>query len=941
MKLAWTHYGPPRSISIAVPRAPSRIDWYVLDYDETLEQLFYLGTPDDGRVGAEYHRFDGTSWNKLSRKRLVFEGGHLEGGGYDASRRAMVAWGHLRNREKKCERVCGAVISPKDVQRLATTGDEPLLEPHSGEALSPFAKRGLFAFDRARAVWVCLTRRGVWEIDAAGVWRCGQLDEKLVPQDWHGQTGEGVYDPVGKRTVFMMQSRAASYKMVVLAWDGRELRVLPRTGLPALTSGLSHAVAQIVSHAHHGLVLHAGAGALFAATKEGWKRLPATSAPPPMMQNAVLAYDPKRDLLVLGPGKHEGTGGSAYQDVFFVLRQGTWERQGAGVRYSPLAEAANGECRFAHVGGVWYAMGSRSLQTWKWTGVAWDEIVNRAEGQKRGDWQPGQVVGGDHLRAVLQSGAVFELDGKQRWTALGKPEPAFKERTEFALARDANGRLVVWGGEAKDRKLNDTLFFEGKRWRVAKKASPQPADFKHGRQDEVYVGTSAVYDTALGAVVRFGYEEVAVLQEDETWKLYKPKGYKANVSERLWGHAPIHDPETGETLLLDFAGALSAGGAFARLVRFDLASCVVLGTVDYPPELTPKRPSDAPSYYALAESFSYDPATRSLYAQVINDSWGVYRLDLGKAFAQAQALGPRTLPERAAARPQGPLGFAPVRLYRVTKGKVELVTCEGDAKKATAVSGLVGAKGTRKSMAVEAATALLAAKRKAGFVRADELSHPTLAELVGVTSQEITFGKAAAGKPPASRLGGLPAGITPASWPRVQRTPMGFLFQLETGGLLTKHAGVAVFCAVDGDATDEHSRGTVALLLKAADFKKTCPAPEGVAVLPMRPVRLKAEKTEIDDDRAQRLGAREPELAAAFERLRSMQGMQRQELATKLGGIPQFLQEVVPMPRFKFICQLDFDCISTPAWPDAGLMGCVYVFVSDDEKTARAFWQYT
>ena len=132
------------------------------------------------------------------------------------------------------------------------------------------------------------------------------------------------------------------------------------------------------------------------------------------------------------------------------------------------------------------------------------------------------------------------------------------------------------------------------------------------------------------------------------------------------------------------------------------------------------------------------------------------------------------------------------------------------------------------------------------------------------------------------------------------------------------------------------------VLLKAADLKKTCKTPDGVAPLPVRALAFDAPKIEIDDDRALALAEKDGDLAAAFERLGTSKGVQEHGLADKLGGIPQFLQDVVAVKGHRFVAQLDFDSISTSeTWPDAGLMGCVYVFVRDDEKSGLAFWQYT
>lgn len=943
--LAWTHFGPPRPTSIAVPPLPTLIDWYVLDYDRSLEQVVYLCKPDDDERGLELYAFDGAAWNLRTPKRVAFEGSNLEGGGYDSSRRAVVAWSFDHDYETKRIRPHGVAIAGGKGAALATRGDEPIVEPEGDDDIGTFDKNGLFAFDHDRLVWVCLTRRGVWELAADGTWSARSTDHALIPKEWSNKSGEGTYDPVGRRAVFTVQD--GDDEIVLLAWDGAALGRLPMDGLPKLTFGFNDPNAQATGHPVHGLVLHAGAGRLFKATSKGWTALPATTEPPPNMEGACLTHDAKRDLLVLGPGKHEGAGGSNRHDVFFALRGRAWERQGVAIAHSPIKDASYGNARFAHVGGVWYATGTHSLRTWRRVDGAWKEIVDKKEGEKVGGWEILQLASADRLYAVMASGAVFALEG-DRWKQLSKKDPAFKGRTDFALAVDPAGRLVVWGGEAKGRKLNDTLFFEGKKWRVAKKASPQPADFKHGNKDSTWVGTNMIFDTALGALVRFGWESVFVLQADETWKPYVPKGYKASVSERAWGHVPVHDPATGETLLVDFAGdeRKTMRDAPSRLVRFDLGGCEVLGTIELPKETARKRQHDAAPYHALCQTFSYDPTTQSLFAQVLEDAAGTYQLAFGDAFARAKALGARTVPARAATKDAATApSFAPTTLYRVGK-TADFVTIEAAAKQVKTTTGAIGAKGATKGTAskdpARDANALVAAKRKAGFVLPGQLSREALARLVGIQSRAIDVGKIVrSGAAPRSRLGGEPSGVTAATWPKNGRTPMGFLFQIETGDLLRKHAGVAVFCALDGEATNEPEENAV-VLLKAADFKKSCPTPKGTPSLPVRALAIEPAKLEIDEERAGALAARDPELGAAIEKLGSTKGMQSDNLADKLGGVPLFLQEQVPVKKYVFVAQLDFDSIDTSKqWPDAGLMGCVYVFVREDESGAFAFWQYT
>jgi hypothetical protein len=889
-KIVWTHHGPPRATSIAVPPTPSLIDWYVLDYDETNRRIVYVCRPDDDARGGEVHAFDGSAWSKVGKKRFELHE-NLEGGGWDAHRVGVVAWSFSYDHEAKRHRARGVIASEAGSKKLATTGDDPVVEPEGEDDVGTFDKHGLFAFDRARSVWVCLTRRGVWELDASGAWS-KKHDGKIVPQAWHNESGDGVWDPVAERTAFLLQTDTNRYELVLLAWDGAKLERLSMKGLPSLTIGLFDPIAQIAGHGTHGLVLHAGAGKLFRATKSGWEALPKTNDPPPNMEKACLAWDASRDLFVLGPGKHENAGGSGRNDVFFVLRKDRWERQGVAVVHSPIAKAAYGNAQVVHVGGTWYALGSHSLETWRFDGDAWKRITDDRVGNgKLGGWEKLELVSArGHLHAVMATGAVFALEGDE-WKAIAKKDPAFKNRMDFAVAADPNGRIVVWGGEAKGRKLNDTLFLEGKKWRAAKKSSPQPLDFKHGNKDSTWVDTNMIWDGALGTFVRFGYEEVAVLQPDETWKPYKPKGYKANVSERAAGHVPAHDAVTGETLIVDYAGLESwqGKGRPPQVLRFDLAAVTPLATLEFPPELLPKKQHDAAAHHALADTSSFDETTRSLFGQVKENATGTYRLDLGPLFDAAKKLGPRTLPKLGAAKAAAP------KLWKVGKNKP---------------------------------------------MPAAKLSRDALIELACVESRSIDVGKPAKGKPPKSRLGGEPSGVTAASWPRVRKAPMGFLFQVETGRMLKKHAGVAVFCATDGEATTEPEENAV-VLLRAADFAKTCKTPDGAKPLPMRALAIAAPKYEIDEDRATALAAQDADLGAAFERLQTGKDIQDHDLCDKIGGVPQFLQGPVSPKGYRFVAQLDFDSIRTKEWPDAGLMGCVYVFVSENEESAFAMWQYT
>jgi hypothetical protein len=210
------------------------------------------------------------------------------------------------------------------------------------------------------------------------------------------------------------------------------------------------------------------------------------------------------------------------------------------------------------------------------------------------------------------------------------------------------------------------------------------------------------------------------------------------------------------------------------------------------------------------------------------------------------------------------------------------------------------------------------------------VSHEALLELVSVESRAIKVGKTIKGTLPRNRIGGAP--------PVKSKSGMGFLFQIETGKLLHKHASVAVFCSTSGKATEDASENAV-VLLRARDLDKVCASNE--ASLTARALELEPAKIEIDDARVAAVVKKDRSLGVACEELRSMKTVQSEGLTTKLGGVPCFLQEDARPKGHRFVCQLDFDSIDIKGWPDAGLAGCIYVFVREDESSACAFWQTT
>jgi hypothetical protein len=493
---------------------------------------------------------------------------------------------------------------------------------------------------------------------------------------------------------------------------------------------------------------------------------------------------------------------------------------------------------------------------------------------------------------------VFRLEGNE-YVEVAKAQPVFKERSDFLLVHDpARDRLIAWGGEIKGRKANDTLFFDGKTWTAAKRASPLPKDFKP--TDVPFVDFNAIYDSALERVVRFGWDEVAVLDGD-SWKPNTPKQYKKLLGPRARNHFPAHDAATGETLLVDLETA--------RVVRFDLDECKEVAPFVYP-DAGKTDDENETAGERFATELAYDPTTRTVQAQHESDKWARHALDLSEAFEAARRLGPRKKLEAPAK-----IKAAPVHLYRFAKGKVTHW---------------------------EGGTDGVAAQRKKGFVTASELVPAALEALGTRRSSAMSVSKKRPPRHATSRLGGLPSGISLAKWPKLDGKPMGFLFQLVTGDHLPKHAALAVFCALDGTATDGDERNVV-VLLRAADLA-TPPlkrAPEGVPVLAERAIDVEEPRPEIDDEAVGALASRDPEIGARFDDFQANRKVQEPSLGSKLGGAPWFLQGGEVSGPARFIAQLDVDSLNLKEWPDAGLAGCVYVHASPNEKGASAFWQYT
>lgn len=943
LSIDWSRVGPPRPESRPVPPVSMRLNGYVIDFATSLGQIMYVcGTGYDGF--GEAWTFDGERWEPLAattKIRLEGEGPYL--GYWDPKREAMVIHRFDYDSDSETQRPQTMLVDGKGTRRLSTSGAFPIAGEDGDVG-------GAFGYDRVRELGVCLTPHGLWTLDAAGVWTKTAISTAKVPKEWKNDAG-AVWDPVRER-LFSWIYEGDDYTHVFYEWDGASLTRASIDGLPCTKGklrtfhiGLFNPSAAFVGHPRHGVILHDGPRQ-FAFDGQRWHELPTSQTPPPRMEGGRLAHDPIRDTIVLGPGYHEGdSGGREAQQVFFAQQDGRWSMQGVVASDSPIAQASRRlyfTCK-----GESFAASVRELWTWAWRDNQWIETFSEASGDALigGDWIDQIVEMGDHALAISRTGKLHRFDGSS-WTNTGESIPDFADRRDFVAVRQGEGDdLLLWGGEIKNRKSNDTFLRTGGVWHKPKKASPRPADF-----GGIYVDFQAIWDAGLQRVVRFGYDEVATF-EGELWQAHAPKHYTKQIGSRRSEHLPAHDPKTGETLLIN----LREG----TVLRFDLEQCTLVAEFELPGELDPVEQHDTPAWARIRDDIWYDPIARTLEAQHVEDRYGRYCWALRPAFEAAAALGPRTtLAAAAAPTPAAPKSEpkpkpgVSARLYLIDGAKQSQWICASEGTDVLIRSGKLGEPLVDKRVSKKTAAAArehadkqIAAKRAQGYVPAAKLDQHALAAMVAVESRALTIGKPRK-RPPVDpsidRIGGLPSGVAAKDWPTIDDRPAGFLVQLATEGLLRKYAGVAVFCATDGSATEDEDQNAVVLLTPAKWAKEPlAEAPDSVVPLAVRPLARAKPKLEIVESRVDTIAADDPDLAAAIERFARSKRVHEDLPWSKIGGQPHWVQGGEIGDDWILIAQLDFDGLRLDEWPDAGLFGVLYILVSRDERQAVAMWQYT
>ena len=494
-KLEWQRVGPERPQSQPVPPVSMRLNGYVMDFAEDLGRVVYVCGPGYDGFGEAW-TWDGERWEQLAADLLNLDGEGPHQGYWDPTRKAMVVHRFGYDYESETHRPATMLVDRAGARPLSTSGEFPI-SGDDGDV------GGAFGFDRKRKLGVCLTPNGLWTLDDRGVWSMTEkLAEGLVPAEWKEAAG-AVWNPM-RETVWFWIYESDDYTHVFLEWDGATLRRRPHDGLPLdeegrvreFHIGLFNPSAAFVGHPRHGVLLHDGARS-FGLDGERWSELPASAEPPPRMQEGRLAHDPVRDALLLGPGYHEGdSGGREAQRVFFERVGERWSRYGVVAGDSPIAQSS--KRTYFTCGGESFAASLRELWTWAWRDGQWVETFSEESGDAlvARDWIASIIDMGDDALAISRTGKLYRFDGST-WTKTKEKIPDFSERSDFVTVRQgASDQLIIWGGEVKNRKSNDTFFRMHGKWHKSKKASPRPADFAHGK-DDVYVDFEAVWDTAL------------------------------------------------------------------------------------------------------------------------------------------------------------------------------------------------------------------------------------------------------------------------------------------------------------------------------------------------------------------------------------------------------------------------------------------------------------
>ena len=627
MKIRFEHIGPERETSIELPPKAPWIGDYVLAYDPSLERTVYFVSPQFHQLGHAY-AFDGERFETIGTSEIRTESPDQRWQGFwDASRKSVVAWNFCW--ESDGSETFGVMLSQGASKRITTRGDGPTRSEEADET------GAVFAYDAERDVTACLTQLGVWELDSAGTWTAKRDGEGIPSADWKNECHGGTWDPVRQVCWFwcVAEDDEGDDRFWLWSWDGAALKLCSNDGLPdGLITGWMNVGPVLIGHPKAGLLAYCGHDGFLAydgSTWSAWGEKDETFAP--KSTQAKIAYDPKLDAFVMGPGDYEPAPGDfpEEQHLFWVRRGAGWKKLGVTVAKSPVSELW--AKRFGGFSaGRWRAMGNFYLTLLEWDErEGWKELLDKRAQQEL--WDGGNTNDGavcliglvdcaGVTHTVSNQGHVFRwAEGK--WEQLHGEDAALKQRMWASMCWDPQAeRIVVWGGRVKGRKSNDLLFFENGAWRLSKKKSPKPSGYAR-KKNETEIEHQLYWDTKLACVVRVGWDELACLRGDK-WEPCTPKDMAKHNPEQWRGLA--HDPKSGTTLVIDIQQ-----GTIARLTP---EACTPVATFELPELVLPSHVDEPYAYRCLTDDWAFDPDTLRFHAQNPDDQWGHYVMDLSALF---------------------------------------------------------------------------------------------------------------------------------------------------------------------------------------------------------------------------------------------------------------------------------------------------------------------
>ncbi|MCW5805368.1 MAG: hypothetical protein KIT31_23565 [Deltaproteobacteria bacterium] len=158
--LEWEHVGPARESTIEVPGLSIGNYAYVLVHDPVRDRIVYVRAVDFGG-DADRWTWDGAAWERHATPTKASETHAF----FDTARAGIAIWNVAYDHALTRHVPRGTIL---DGKAIATTGEPPVIEPEGDEELSPSSNFACaMAYDAAREVTVCLTRRGVRRAQAS------------------------------------------------------------------------------------------------------------------------------------------------------------------------------------------------------------------------------------------------------------------------------------------------------------------------------------------------------------------------------------------------------------------------------------------------------------------------------------------------------------------------------------------------------------------------------------------------------------------------------------------------------------------------------------------------------------------------------------------------------------------------------------------------------